>query len=224
MKFTERLYKSSAGIWRQYYEHPFVMGMGDGSLSIERFKYFMIQDYLYLYEYAKVFALGVAKSRSPRIMRLFAQSVENTLNGEMNIHRAYMKRLGIDLDSAEKIEPALENTAYTSYMLSVAYCGDEAEITAAILACSWSYAEIGKRLNAIEGAKGHKLFGEWIEGYCSEEYQTANSGLIDLMDYLAEDLSEARKAELEMVFLRCSLFEKGFWDMAWNNGKDYAGI
>lgn len=216
MSFTDRLHKSTEKVWNGFHEHPFVKGIGDGSLDIEKFKFFMIQDYIYLYEYAKVFALGVVKSKRPEDMRRFAQNVDATLNGEMKIHRAYMKRLGISLQAAEKQKQSLANACYTSYMLSVGSQGTIAEITAAILACSWSYAEIGNRLNQIPNAAKHEIYGEWISGYASKEYQEQNDSLIALMNEFAADCSEEQLDELERIFINCSRCEAKFWDMAWS--------
>ena len=98
-------------------EHPFVSGLGDGTLPAERFRYFMIQDYLYLFDYARVFAMGVIRAREPELMRVFARTVDAVLGGEMNIHRAYMKRLGISEEQAGSAHPALDNLSYTAYML-----------------------------------------------------------------------------------------------------------
>ena len=44
-------------------------------------------------------------------------------------------------------------------MLSVAQTGGPMEIVASILACSWSYAEIGQALAAIPGAAEHPFYG-----------------------------------------------------------------
>lgn len=216
MKFTDRLHKSAETIWAGYHAHPFVKGIGDGSLDVERFRFFMIQDYLYLFQYAKVFALGVVKARSPEHMLSFAKSVEAILNGEMTIHKAYMKRLGIDEKVAQIAKASLANASYTNYMLSVGFSEDIAAITAAILSCSWSYAEIGQRLNEIKGAAQHELYGEWILGYCSQEYKDENLSLIDLMNELAADCNEEQLSHLEEVFLNCSRYEATFWDMSWN--------
>ena len=215
-KLTDRMRAAAEGIWRECLEHPFVRGIGDGSLPVEKFRYFMLQDYLYLFDYARVFALGVVKARDPELMRTFASNVEATLNGEMNIHRAYMKRLGITEEQVFSVKPALDNLSYTHYMLAVAEAGGPMEIVAAILACSWSYAEIGAALNAIPGAAAHPFYGEWIQGYASEEYSAVNAALIELMNALAEGCSEAQYRRLEEIFVNCSRYEKGFWDMAWD--------
>ena len=213
---STRLHDAAAPVWEACLRHPFVTGIGDGTLDMEKFRYFMLQDYLYLFDYARVFALGVVKARDPELMRVFAANVDAILGGEMKIHRAYMKRLDITEEQVFSIKPALANLSYTNYMLSVAQTGGPMEIVASILACSWSYAEIGQALVAIPGAAEHPFYGEWIQGYASEEYAATNQALIELMDSLAADAGEEQLAYLTDVFVNCSRYELGFWDMAWD--------
>ncbi len=213
---STRLHDAAAPVWEACLRHPFVTGIGDGTLDMEKFRYFMLQDYLYLFDYARVFALGVVKARDPELMRVFAANVDAILGGEMKIHRAYMKRLDITEEQVFAVKPALANLSYTNYMLSVAQTGGPMEIVASILACSWSYAEIGQALAAIPGAAEHPFYGEWIRGYASEEYAATNQALIELMDTLAADAGEEQLAYLTDVFVNCSRYELGFWDMAWD--------
>lgn len=213
---STRLHDAATPVWEACLRHPFVTGIGDGTLDMEKFRYFMLQDYLYLFDYARVFALGVVKARDPELMRVIAANVDAILGGEMKIHRAYMKRLDITEEQVFAVKPALANLSYTNYMLSVAQTGGPMEIVASILACSWSYAEIGQALAAIPGAAEHLFYGEWIRGYASEEYAATNQTLIELMDSLAADAGEEQLAYLTDVFVNCSRYELGFWDMAWD--------
>ena len=54
-KTTERLLAATQDIWEGYLNHPFVHGIAD--------RFYLLQDYVYLFDYAKVFAQGVVKSR-----------------------------------------------------------------------------------------------------------------------------------------------------------------
>ena len=215
LSVSARLRQAADPVWEQCLHHPFVTGIGDGTLDVEKFRHFMLQDYLYLFDYARVFALGVVKARDPELMRTFSQNVDAILNGEMNIHRAYMKRLGITEEQVLAVKPALDNLSYTNYMLSVAHTGGPMEIVASILACSWSYAEIGQTLAQIPGAADHPFYGEWIQGYAAEDYTATNQALIELMDELAAGATEDQIAHLTDIFVNCSRYELGFWDMAW---------
>ena len=215
LSVSDRLHEAAAPIWEKCLNHPFVSGIGDGTLDVEKFKFFMLQDYLYLFDYARVFALGVVKARDPELMRTFAANVDAILGGEMKIHRAYMERLGISEEQVFAVKPALDNLSYTNYMLSIANNGGPMEIVAAILACSWSYAEIGQTLAAIPGAAEHPFYGEWIQGYASAEYHATNQALIQLMDELASEATEEQVDYLTDIFVNCSRYELGFWDMSW---------
>lgn len=215
MTVSQRLREAARPIWERCLAHPFVTGIGDGTLPVEKFQYFMLQDYLYLFDYARVFALGVVKAREAALMRTFAQNVDAILGGEMSIHRAYMERLGITEEQVLAVKPALDNLSYTHYMLSAAERGGPMEITAAILACSWSYAEIGQALAGVPGAADHPFYGEWIRGYASEDYGATNQALMDLMDRLTAGAPEAELKYLEEIFVNCSRYELAFWDMAW---------
>lgn len=216
MTTTQRLLAATEEIWAEYHTHPFVRGIADGTLDEEKFRYYMVQDYLYLIDYAKVFAIGVAKARDPETMRLFAGYVHQILDGEMDIHKGYMQRLGIPLEEAERAPVALDNLSYTSYMLRVAYDEGPAEIAAAILSCALSYEYIAKEIVARDpAAADHPFYGEWVRGYADPGYAASNQVLVELTERLTRDYSQAQLEHLTEIFIACSRYEGAFWDMAW---------
>ena len=216
MKLSEELYLSVKEIWDSYYEHPFVKGIGTGELEIEKFRYYMVQDYLYLLEYAKIFALGVVKAKDEETMRIFAELVDSTLNSETNIHKDYMKRLNISKEEVENAKSSLANTSYTNYMLWVSQNEGLLELAVTVLSCSWSYKLIADKLSEIEGSTEHEFYGEWIRGYISSEYNIANNNIINLVDKLGENCSKEEIENLKTIFTNCSRYEYMFWDMAYN--------
>ncbi len=218
MTLSEKLRAAAADIWESYLRHPFIREIADGSLPVEKFKYYMIQDYLYLYDYSRVFALGVVKGGDPETMRFFADFVYSTLNGEMNIHRFYMARLGISREEAENAKMALTNVSYTHYMLSEGQSGGIAELLVSILSCALSYEYIGRYLAGIDGAADNEFFGEWIRGYVSDEYTEGNKRLIEMTDRLGQGISRQEEDHLTEIFVNCSLYESRFWDMAYQMG------
>lgn len=216
MKTTRHLLDASKDIWEGYHAHPFVRGIADGTLNKEKFQYYMVQDYLYLIDYAKVFTIGVAKAQDMDVMRLFAGYVSQILDGEMDIHKGYMQRLGIVLYEAEQAPVALDNLSYTSYMLRVAYEEGPSEIAAAILSCALSYEVIAKKIIKMNpSCTDHPFYGEWVRGYADPGYAQANQKLIDLIERLTENYSEPQLLRLEEIFTVCSRYEASFWDMAW---------
>lgn len=215
MKLSEKLYLSAKEIWDSYYEHPFIKGIGEGSLDINKFKYYMIQDYLYLLDYTKVFALGVIKSKDESNMKIFAELVHSTIGGEMNIHKTYMKRLKITEEDIKDAKQSLMNVSYTNYMLWVSQNGGLLNLAVAVLSCSWSYKMIADKVNEIPDAINHEFYGEWIKGYVSKEYDEANNKIINMVDELGENCSEDEISNLINIFINCSRYEYEFWNMAY---------
>ena len=62
MKLSQRIYACAQKLWPQYLCHPFVVQMADGTLPEEKFRYYMLQDYLYLRDYVKIFAAIIQKA------------------------------------------------------------------------------------------------------------------------------------------------------------------
>jgi thiaminase (transcriptional activator TenA) len=219
MRFTQRLFNNVSGIWEKTHQHPFVVGMGNGDLPVESFIRYMKQDYVFLIDYSKLFAIGAVKARDIETMSAFAKLLHETLHGEMDLHRQYAERFGITQQQLEETKPTPINLAYTRYMLSVAQNGSLEELVSALLPCMWSYWEISKVLaNDYPGARDHLLYGEWVKMYSSPEFGSLATWLIDLLDSLADGKPELELAILEEHFLTTSRFEYMFWDMVYQGG------
>ena len=215
MKMTERLLLATKDIWQQYNNHPFVTGIQDGTLDKEKFRYYMIQDYLYLEDYAKTFAVGVAKAKSLRIANLFAKYIP-VMNGELNVHDGYLARLGVTQEEIASTPRSLDNLSYTSYMLRVAYEEGEAEILAAILSCAYSYEVIAKKIVENNPASiNNEFYGDWIKGYVSDGYSEENIILLEELNRLTENYTEQQIQHLIDIFVACSRYELAFWEMSW---------
>lgn len=216
MGTTQQLLDYAAEVWTAYNEHPFVLGIQNGTLEREKFRFYMIQDYLYLGDYAKIFALGVAKATSLSNAMLFSKYI-SVMNGELNVHSNYMARLGITQEDIDSAKRSLDSLSYTSYMLRVAYEETEVEIVAAILACAYSYEVIAKKMvENNPAAVDDEFYGSWISGYVSEEYSEENRVLIELLDDMTKSYTPAQIEHLKEVFLACSRYEMAFWDLSWN--------
>lgn len=219
MKFTDRLYQKVQDVWEKTHQHPFVIGMGTGDLPVEAFIRYMKQDYVFLIDYSKLFALGAVKARDIETMSAFAKLLHETLHGEMDLHRQYAARFGITNQQLEETTPAPMNLAYTRYMLNVAQNGSLEELIAALLPCMWSYWEIGKMLaEKYRGSSEHPMYGEWITMYSSDEFGSLAIWLMDLLNEYTGGKSERDLEILEEHFLTTSRFEYMFWDMVYKGG------
>ena len=213
-RFTERLRRAVASIWEAQHQHPFVRGIGDGTLPLERFKFWVRQDYVFLIEYARVLALAAARTPGLNTIAKFSALLNETVNTEMSLHRAYAAEFGISSAELEREVPAPITRAYTDFLLRVATTGDYAELVAALLPCMWAFSEIGLRLAKLP-APADQRYLKWIAMYSSAEFADLACWCRELMDELAAGLPERHLEKLETVFLTSSRYEFQFWEMSW---------
>jgi thiaminase/transcriptional activator TenA len=214
MGLVAEMRRQAAPIWEAEQSHPFVCGIGDGTLDVERFKYYVAQDYVYLVEFVRVLALAAAKSNDLAAMEQFTELQHMILTTEMALHRGYCERFGITTAQLEATAPSPTTHAYTRHLLAVAYGGTVAEIEAALLPCQWGYAEIGAALASAGEPVDAPLYGEWIRIYASSEYQSLAGGMCELTDRLAERAGADERARMREQFITSSRYEWMFWDAA----------
>lgn len=218
MAFTDRLHEAVEPIWEAQREHPFVVGIGDGDLEVDRFRNWVEQDYLYLKEFARVFAWGSAKARSLDSMGWYARMLDLTLNTEMDLHRQYAERFGVNEQDLESADKWPTTRAYTDFLVRTAADGEIADLLAALLPCAWGYADLGQHL-AEEGLPEDERYADWIRQYSSEEFVEGAEWLRAEMNDVAEPLPENRKEDLVELFVTSSRYEYQFWEMCWEGEK-----
>ena len=216
MSFAENIELKSLPIRRAILSHPFITGVGDGTLPVENFQHYVKQDYVYLIDYARVLALASARAPDLETMGWFAGLLDETLNSEMDLHRRYCAEFGVTRQELESTEAAPTTVAYTSYLLKVAYQGSFAQLVASLLPCQWGYWEIGDHLAKRGEPKHAPLYCRWIQMYSSAEFADLARALRSLADRIAEESAPGQMGAMEEAYLTSLRFERRFWDMAQN--------
>jgi thiaminase/transcriptional activator TenA len=214
MAFTDELHAAAHSIWDAQLEHPYVQGIGDGSLDEALFKNWVLQDYRYLKEFARIFAWAVAKADRLESMGWYAAVLNLTLNSEMELHRQYAARFGLTPDDLEAATMWPTTRAYTDFLVRTAADGDMADLVAALLPCAWGYVYVAKQL-ATGAPPGDQRYADWIAQYASEEFAQAAEWLKDEMNQLAEGTTQEKRARLTEIFVLSSRYEWQFWEMCW---------
>lgn len=214
MTLCDELYAVAQPMWDAQLEHPFVRGLGDGSLEVTRFQRWVLQDYLYLKEFSRIFAWAVAKADRLESMSWYAKVLDLTLNTEMSLHRDYARRFGIsdvDLEAA----PMWPTTrAYTDFLVRTSADGDMADLLAALLPCAWGYVYIARHLADGPSPKDPR-YADWIEQYASAEFAEAAEWLKAELDRIGSTATAEKRARLVELFVLSSRYEWLFWEMCW---------
>ena len=215
MSFADGLELRCAPLRQAILEHPFVMGIGQGDLALDKFKFYIAQDYLYLIDYARVLALAAARAPELPDMAWFAGLLDATLNTEMELHRGYCAQFGLTAAALEATPPAPTTIAYTAYLLKTAAQGSFGELAAALLPCQWGYWEIGQHL-ARRGAPAHAPpYAQWIEMYAAAEFGDLAAHLRAMVDRLGAAAGPPEQAAMTAAYEMSLRLEHQFWQMAW---------
>ncbi len=214
MKLFERLKADAAPQWTEYVDHAFVEQLGTGKLPLPAFKHYLVQDYLFLIQFARAYALGIYKSPSVADMRQSLEGVKAILDIELDLH---LELCGSWWMSRKDIESAPEDTptmAYTRFVLDAGMAGDLLDLQAALAPCIIGYAEIGAKLQEAGAATEDNPYTRWINEYGSEVYQDLAKGFGEWMDQTADIyLTEARYPRVSSLFEKASRLEADFWQM-----------
>lgn len=213
-KFSSLLRRRGDKIWRAIQGHAFLRELHAGTLATERFTCFVLQDYLYLLDFAQVLCLGGAKSPNLATLEVFARHALTAVEVERSFHASVGKTLGFSqkrLDATVK-EPVTR--AYIDHLQAVARGGGLNELVAAVLPCYWIYGETGKRLYKGRPRKP-KIYREWIELYASDEFWRPVREQIHLVDELGAQASSHEKRQMTSHFVLSSRYEYLFWEQAY---------
>jgi thiaminase/transcriptional activator TenA len=211
----DRLRAANRPAWESYVAHDFVKQLGAGALPEPAFKFYLIQDYLFLIQFARAYALAAYKSDTLEDMRQAATSMRIILDDEMGLHVKFCAGWGLDLADMLKAPEAPQCMAYTRFVLEAGHAGDVLDLQVALAPCVVGYAEIANRLVAdpatrLEG----NPYRPWIEAYAGPDYQAVAAAAVAQLDSLyARRAGPGRDAALARLFGGATKLEADFWQM-----------
>jgi thiaminase/transcriptional activator TenA len=211
--WTASLWARTDDIYQAILDHPFLRGLTDGTLDEDRFAYYVAQDAHYLRDFARALAVVGAKAPTHADTAMFADHAAGTAKVELALHHTLMPQLGLDPDRLAEIVVSPTTTAYTSFLLNVAYGRTFAEAMAAVLPCYWIYQRVGEAL--LERGSPDKRYQMWIDTYAGEEFASSVAAVLALGDRIGPQLTAAENMTATGHFVTSARYEWMFWDAAW---------
>lgn len=211
--FFAGLRKAAGDEWRHYVEHPFVQGLGDGTLPEAAFRHYLVQDYLFLIQFARAYGLAAYKADNLAEIRAASDGLKALVEVEMDLHRAYCADWGIAEAALETVEADGATLAYTAYVLERGLAGDLLDLRTALAPCVIGYGEIGARLASDPAALADgNPYAPWIAMYAGAEYRAFMRAEVEALDALAAARGgQARFAHLAETFHTATRLEAAFW-------------
>jgi len=211
----DQLKSSASSEWNRYCHHDFVNQIGEGSLPVSAFRYYLEQDYVFLIHFSRAWALAAYKSTSLDDMKWASEILHSTLHTEMKLHVLFSERYGVSQQDLESADEAKDNLAYTRFVLDQGLSEDLLNLYVALMPCVVGYAEIGLRLSLdYAHCIADNPYREWIDMYSSDDYQELAIKSISRLERIGlERGANSRIKNLIEVFRKATVLETDFWSM-----------
>lgn len=213
MTFIEELWHSIEGLYRAIQSHPFNQELAAGTLALDKFRYYVQQDELYIKAYARALALLAAKAPGSATRHDLLSYAQDGLLIEQQLHDYFFEQYHIERDVTQ--QPAC--SAYTNFLLAVSALEPFEVGVAALLPCFWIYREVGH--NIAKASAENNPYQLWIDTYSNAEYAQIVDRMIDITEQAAQQTSETLRRQMTEAFLQSSRLEWAFWDTAYNMTK-----
>lgn len=211
--FSAELWHDVEPTFAAILEHPFLTGLVDGTLPIERFRFYVVQDAHYLRAYARALAYAGAHADEPGDTALFTGSAIEAIQVEQEMHRDLLGRFGITTEEVEATPLSPSAQLYVSTMLADAAQGPFSRAVASLLPCFWIYWEVGRAL--VERGSPDLSYQRWIDTYADEAFGRTVEAVIAVTDRVAAQVGEDERDRMRTLFAQGCRLEWMFWDAAW---------
>ena len=213
VRFSDQAWESTASLREAIHGLPFNTELTAGSLSLDRFQTYIVQDAIYLGQFSRALAVAAAKAPDTSTMQSFAQSALGAIAVEQALHARFLRDFGMDPASVADAEPSPDCLAYTSYLIAAAYHDPWEVLVAALLPCFWLYWDVGCAI--ARSAAPQNPYKAWIDTYSDEHFGAAVRAVIAIADRAADTASAKTRTRMLAVFARACQYEWLFWDGAY---------
>lgn len=218
MTFMEQILAHNIPIWDQCAATPFVREMQNGELPFEKFKEYMIQDSIYLKNYARIYGKAIFHADTLREIQLYYSMLNFVNDTESEVRLDYLKQFCMTDDDIELITPLPENQNYIDFMFQIAAHGKNEEILMAVLPCMLSYSYIFRKVAADPKSKQSRYW-DFIRDYADEQYAKSCEEWCGFAEQKCAGASNSGRKYLADIFEKASLLELDFWKMAYRTGR-----
>lgn len=219
MTFMEKVVRKNIPIWDNCAETPFMRELRSGMLPEEKFRRYMIQDSIYLKNYARIYGKAIYHSSSLKDIQVYYSILSLVTKEESAVRLSYLKRFGLSDDDIEDMEPLPENQRYIDFLMEVAEGGKIPEIWMAVLPCMLSYSYIFRKIEKIPGTSGSKYY-DFIQDYAEDMYFENCKSWCCFAEQKCRDLEAEEQERLGRIFERASMLELDFWRMAYRESRE----
>lgn len=211
--YSAELWETIEPTFEAIVSHPFLLSVADGTLPPERFVYFVEQDRLYLQAFARALSYAAGHAHHEDDVALLTGSASTAIAVEAGMHVELLEGFGVDPAASGQARLSPSGELYVQTVLAHASRGPFSEALAAVLACFWIYAEVGKVLTR-QGSPDPR-YQRWIATYGDPEFAATVESVLAVIDRVGAAAGEAERQRIRAIFAQGCRLEWMFWDAAW---------
>ena len=204
MSISSQLCKANTDLARACLNHPFVQGIADGSLSKERFSYYVGQDVFFLKAFARAYSIAAAKAPDWEGFCNLHTLAGGVLE-ELKLHNKYAARWNVDIIH---VDPGPATRRYTDFLLSTAWANDTGITVVAMSPCMRLYAYLGQELAKLNPLEHQYI--DWILTYSSQNIVMLVQQLEQLADRYVSDTGLAHTTYRYAMECELEFFQAAF--------------
>jgi len=209
---TQTIWDENQGFYQKILDLPFNQKVSDGTLDEKIFKNYIIQDYIFLQNFKKVY--GILLSKAPdRKSSAFITDLMKGVDEEIEaVHAIYFKKFGVTKEELSGVLPNPGTELYNSYLVEVATLEPFQVGLIATLPCNWIYYQVGVDMKKRGQAGGNK-YQEWIDAYGSETWEKSDAkAFVDLVEFYMKNAAPADREKMRKAYETAMKLEYMFWD------------
>jgi len=212
--FSDRIWQRTTPLREAIHALPFNAELAAGTLPREKFQFYIVQDALYLDQYARALAIAAARGPDGATLRAFGRYAIEAIAVEQALHERYLREFGVNPEVLATAEPSPDCLGYTSFLMATAYHEPWEVLIAALLPCFWLYWDVGAAI--AKTAASDNPYRAWIDTYADDGFGEAVRAVIATTDHANAAASDAVRDRMATAFIRSCQYEWLFWDGAWH--------
>ena len=210
--YTRKIWDENYDSYQAIYNLPVNRGVADGTLAQNKFRNYIIQDYFYLQNFKKAFAILSAKTPDERGRQFTVDTLKGIDEEIETVHMTYFRKYNITSRDLSDSAPNPTTAAYSSYLIETATREPFEVGLIATLPCDWIYYQVATDMQNGKQVEGNP-YQEWIDAYGSTPWEESETKVfVDLVEYYLENATEELRSKMEQAYKQAVEFEYRFWD------------
>ena len=204
--------------WERVVTHPFVLEMGDGTLPLDKFRFYFVQDYIFVKELVAMMGLAIAKS--PDLAGASApinRFLDGVLNPENDLFVRALKTLQATEEELTGAVASPVTQGFVDFLARVGHEGTFDEIVTVLYVTEGTYLDWATRLIEAGRAPDNELYPEFYREWIDLHGPGALGPIVEWMGGHLDAIPPDRRSERTDWLARTALrYELMFWDQAYS--------